>query len=128
MKGKSILNLAEVQVFSGTKNIARQGEATQTSVEWDGYPDRAIDGKTDGDFEHKSVTHTHGNDSDPLWKLKFSKDVAISSIVIWNRTGAEFKGRLKDFTVSVRDAKDKVLWEKTLKESPDPQVTVAVGK
>lgn len=128
MKGKAILNLAEVQVFSGTANIASKGEATQTSVEWDGYPDRAIDGKTDGDFEHKSVTHTHGKDSDPLWKLKFPGTVTINSIVIWNRTGAEFKGRLKDFTISVRDAKDKVLWEKTLKESPDPQVKVVVGK
>lgn len=128
MKGKAILNLAEVQVFSGTNNIADQGEATQTSVEWNGYPDRAIDGNTDGDFEHKSVTHTHGGDSDPQWKLKFPKDVTLNTIVVWNRTGAEFKGRLKDFTVSVRDAKDKVLWEKTVKESPAPQVKLVVGK
>lgn len=128
MKGKAILNLAEVQVFSGAENIASKGEASQTSVEWDGYADRAIDGKTDGDFEHRSVTHTHGKDSDPLWKLKFSQDVSINTIVIWNRTGAEFKGRLKDFTVSLRDAQDKVLWEKAVKESPNPQVKLVVGK
>jgi len=128
MKGQAILNLAEVQVFSGAENIAFQGEATQNSVEWDGTPERAIDGNTDGDFEKGSVSHTHGKGKDPLWKLKFPRDVTLNTIIIWNRTGDKYADRLKDFTVSVRDAQDKVLWEKMIQETPKPRVKLVVGE
>lgn len=128
MKGKAILNLAEVQVFSGADNIAYQGEASQSSVEWEGNPDRAIDGNTDGKYDNGSVSHTDGKGTDPQWKLKFPRDITINTLVIWNRTDEKFKDRLKDFTVSVRDAQDKVLWEKTIQETPAPRVKLVVGE
>src|SRR5262249_55155334 len=45
-----ILSLAEVQVVSGGENIARQGQATQSSTDYQGTADKAIDGNTEGDF------------------------------------------------------------------------------
>jgi|JI6StandDraft_1071083.scaffolds.fasta_scaffold02649_6 hypothetical protein len=128
MKGKAILNLAEVQIFSGAENIAFQGEATQNSEEWGGKAERAIDGNTDGDFDKGSVTHTHGQGKDPQWKLKFPRDVTLNTIILWNRTGDKYADRLKNFTVSVRNEQDKVLWEKTIKETPKPRVKLVVGE
>jgi serine/threonine protein kinase len=128
MKGRTILNLAEVQVFSGAENIAFQGDATQSSVEWNGTPERAIDGNTDGNFDKGSVSHTNGKNKDPVWKLKFPREVTLNTIVLWNRTDPKYSDRLKNFTVSVRDEQDKVLWQKTIKETPKPRVKVVVGE
>jgi serine/threonine protein kinase len=128
LKGKAILNLAEVQVFSGANNIAFQGEASQSSEEYGGKAERAIDGNTDGVFDNNSVSHTHGKTENPAWKLKFPRDVTLNTIIVWNRTDDKWKDRLKDFTVSVRDDKDKVLWEKTITEAPAPRVKLVVGE
>jgi len=43
-----ILSLAEVQVFHGNKNIATNGEASQSSTAFEGPARLAIDGVTDG--------------------------------------------------------------------------------
>lgn len=128
MKGKVILNLAEVQVFSGANNIAYQGEAWQSSEEYGGKAERAIDGNTDGVFDNNSVSHTNGRTEDPVWKLKFPRDVDLNTIIVWNRTEEKWKDRLKDFSVSVRDDKDKILWEKTISEAPSPRVKLVVGE
>jgi hypothetical protein len=45
-----ILSLAEVQVFHGDENIAAKGTATQSSTAFDGPPQLAIDGDTNGDY------------------------------------------------------------------------------
>ncbi len=49
-KGK-FLQLAEVQVFSGSENVALKGRATQKSTYADAVAARAIDGNTSGEFE-----------------------------------------------------------------------------
>jgi hypothetical protein len=128
LKGKVVLNLAEVQVFSAAANIAFQGEASQSSEEYGGKAERAIDGNTDGVFDNNSVSHTNGGPENPVWKLKFPRDVTLNTIVVWNRTDEKWQDRLKDFTVSVRDEKDKVLWEKTVTEVPAPRVKLVVGE
>jgi hypothetical protein len=74
------------------------------------------------------VSHTHGKTENPAWKLKFPRDVTLNTIIVWNRTDDKWKDRLKDFTVSVRDDKDKVLWEKTITEAPAPRVKLVVGE
>src|SRR5207245_2195468 len=63
-----ILSLAEVQVFNGRKNIALEGEATQSSTAYEGAARLAIDGQTDGDFDKKSTTHTERSEN-PWWEL-----------------------------------------------------------
>jgi serine/threonine protein kinase len=129
MKGRGILSLAEVQVFSGADNIGYQGTATQSSEEWGGTADLAIDGNTDGVFDHKSVTHTQGNQSDPRWQLDLGRELMLNEIIIWNRTDkAEFNERLKNFTVQVLNAQQSVIWEKTIQEVPTPSVRLVPGQ
>jgi serine/threonine protein kinase len=128
MKGEAILSLAEVQVFSGADNIAYQGTATQTSEEWGGSADLAIDGNTDGIFDHKSVTHTKNAQPDPSWQLDLGRELPLHAIVIWNRTEKdEYINRLNHFTVQVLNAKKAVLWEKTVNEVPKPRVKLVPG-
>ncbi|MCA9047615.1 MAG: DUF1549 domain-containing protein, partial [Planctomycetaceae bacterium] len=55
---KQILSLAEVEVFADGKNVAGEGRAMQHSTAFDGPPELAIDGNTNGDYQQKSVTHT----------------------------------------------------------------------
>lgn len=128
LKGKVVLNLAEVQVFSGADNIAYQGEAWQSSEEYGGKAERAIDGNTDGIFDNNSVSHTDSKTENPVWKLKFPREVTLNTIVVWNRTEEQWKDRLKNFTVSMRDDKDKVLWQKTVSEIPSPRVKLVFGE
>ena len=63
-----MLQLAEVEVFSAGKNIARAGKATQSSTDFGGPPHLAIDGNPDGTFTNKSVTHTKV-EANPWWEL-----------------------------------------------------------
>ena len=51
-----------MQVFSGGKNIALGGKATQSSTANGGDASHAIDGKTDGAFGSGTQTHTEEND------------------------------------------------------------------
>jgi hypothetical protein len=55
---KRILTLAEVEVMSGGKNIARSGKATQSSTSAGGVPERGIDGNKDFDWGKGGHTHT----------------------------------------------------------------------
>lgn len=128
-KGK-ILNLAEVQVFSGGVNVALKGTATQSSVSWDGKPELAIDGNTDGDkTKGKSVMHTDGRkNSNPWWLLDLGREAPLQSISIWNRTDEEFGDRTIGLTVKVLNAQQRVVWEKKKLPKPDPQLELTVGQ
>ena len=69
-------------------NIARQGTASQSSTCWDGGPNRAIDGNTNGQWGGNSVTHTC-NEADPWWKVDLGANneqlAAITQVKIYNR-------------------------------------------
>ncbi|MCB0993252.1 MAG: discoidin domain-containing protein, partial [Acidimicrobiales bacterium] len=74
-------------------NIATSGRATQstTATAWDtgnGPPiaSRAIDGNTDGDYWHESVSHTAINTGNKWWQVDLGTVVSVGSIEIWNRT------------------------------------------
>ena len=123
---RGVLNLAEVEVFSGGKNIALNGKATQSSVSNDGTPDLAIDGNTDGDMPRsKSVTHTHGNvRGSPWWRVDLGQALPIERIVIWNRTDGKFGDRTVDLAVQLLDAKESIVWETTGLPKPDPKLEV----
>jgi hypothetical protein len=123
---RAVLNLAEVEVFSGGKNIALNGKATQSSVSNDGTPDLAIDGNTDGDMPRsKSVTHTHGNKrGTPWWRVDLGKALPIERIVIWNRTDEKSGDRTQDLTVQLLDAKEGIVWEASGLPKPDPKLEV----
>jgi hypothetical protein len=130
LPGKGIINLAEVQVFSGGENIARKGTATQSSVSGEGRPELAIDGNTEGDkTKNKSVMHTNGNARGlPWWEVDLGRAAPLQTIVIWNRTDEKYGDRTVNLTVQVLDASKKVLWEKKGLPKPDPSLELVVGK
>ncbi len=114
------LSLAEVQVFHGQENIAPQGKATQSSVDYNGPAKLAIDGNTDGDYNQaKSTTHTK-KDQNPWWQVELAKPTAIQKIVIWNRTDGSVGARLKGFRVSVLDSQQQLVWKTDIAEPPAP--------
>jgi hypothetical protein len=122
---EKILSLAEVQVFSGTENVALKGEATQSSTDYEAKASLAIDGNTDGTFDLKSTTHTKSSDA-PWWELDLKKAASVNRIVIWNRTDNDLQKRLKEFRITALNEKREVLWERTEKESPNPKIDYAL--
>jgi len=117
---EKFLSLAEVQVFSGAENIALRGHASQSSTAYDGRARRAIDGNTDGDYEKaKSTTHTESSEN-PWWELDLKTAQPLDQIVLWNRTDSDLHTRLSGFLVSALDEKREIVWEKTVKDPPNP--------
>jgi mono/diheme cytochrome c family protein len=122
-----LLSLAEVQVFRGADNIALSGKATQSSVEYDGPPQLAIDGNTDGHyFDAKSTTHTAQEDN-PWWEVDLGSIGDVNRIVLWNRTDNGAGTRLFNFRVSLLDADRNPVWEQTVAQPPNPSVDFTLG-
>ncbi len=124
-----ILSLAEVQVFAGSENVAPQGNASQSSVAFDGPAKLAIDGNTDGRFfESKSVTHNKQEDN-PWWEVDLGSDRRIERLAIWNRTdgGGIIGSRLAGYKVSILDEKRNTVWETTPKDVPSPSSELATS-
>lgn len=122
---EKILSLAEVQVFSGSENVARAGEASQSSTEYDAQARLAIDGNTDGNFQAKSTTHSSTSEN-PWWELDLKEARAIQRLVIWSRTDNDLHKRLKDFRITVLNEKREPLWERMVKDAPNPSSEFAV--
>jgi hypothetical protein len=122
-----ILSLAEVQVFSGTNNVALKGKASQSSTDSDGESKRAIDGNTDGDYSKNSTTHTKKEDN-PWWEVDLPADTLIDSIVLWNRTDADLGGRLANCRVIAMNAAREAVWATKVRAAPKPDVKLALGE
>lgn len=117
---QKILSLAEVQVFSANANIAPQGKASQSTTDFNGPAELAIDGNTDGRYsEAMSTTHTAISDN-PWWELDLQGMVPIDRVVLWNRTDNNVGVRLSQFRLAILDAERKTLWEQTVEKHPDP--------
>lgn len=121
------LALAEVEVVSGGKNIARRGTARQSSTSHGGHARLAIDGNPDGRFfEGKSVTHTNPNPI-PWWEVDLGTAAPIERIVIWNRTDGGLHTRLTGFQASVLDENRRVLWRRGVDDPPNPNLSLRVS-
>ena len=118
LPGKNrVLQLAEVQVFSGGANVTSRGVAAQSSTVGGADAARAADGRTDGDDTKQSVTQTESGDN-PWWELDLGSVAAIERVVVWGRTGAEATpGGLR---VSVLDVNRNLVWEQTSRAAPNP--------
>ncbi|MSR58640.1 MAG: DUF1553 domain-containing protein [Planctomycetaceae bacterium] len=115
-----ILSLAEVQVFLGSDNLARAGKASQSSVDYDGPPDLAIDGNTNGDFfAERSTTHTKA-EKDPWWEVDLGEPKSIDRLALWNRSDGDVGVRLANFRLLILDASRAPVWQQTVAESPRP--------
>jgi len=107
LNSANYLSLAEVQIFGtgGTPaaDLALNKPATQSSTLPDYAttgPQGAVDGNTDGNFFHGSVTHTNA-EANAWWQVDLGASAAINSVVIWNRTDACCTSRLSDYWVFV---------------------------
>ena len=116
---EKFLHIAEVQVFSAGQNIATKGKATQSSTDYDGPPEHAIDGNTNGDYNAKSVTHTKQSEN-PWWEVDLTgKDaVDIDQVVLWNRTDGATQNRMNGVKILVLDAARNPVWQTALAEAP----------
>ncbi|OCT77244.1 hypothetical protein XELAEV_18032443mg [Xenopus laevis] len=83
--------LREVKIYGEKRhdykgvNIARQGEAVQSSTYLSIYPAKlAIDGNIQTDFSIHPCTHTN-NDNPAWWRLDLKARYEVEFVVIWNR-------------------------------------------
>jgi azurin/glucose/arabinose dehydrogenase len=121
------LTLAEVQVFSRGENVALKGKARQSSVAFGGTPERAIDGRTDGNFSAGTSTHTIEMEEFPWWEVDLGAEKDLDRIVVWNRTDGTYAARLNNFKVSVLDGQRKEIWSKDSIPTPMPTVALEFG-
>ena len=119
--GKGIpLTIAELEVISGGKNVARTGKAKQSSISSGGSPERAIDGNKDPNYGKGGQTHT-GYGKNNWWELDLGKSHTVDQVGIWNR-GENFQFRLDGFALSLLDENRKALF--SAKDNRAPQGSV----
>ncbi|KAF3855678.1 hypothetical protein F7725_016401 [Dissostichus mawsoni] len=81
------LTLCEVEVTgqpSGTFDIAKGGKVTQSSIAFNGNPERAVDGNLASVYNQNSCTHTK-KQRNPWWRLDLQKTYRINTVTITNR-------------------------------------------
>jgi putative heme-binding domain-containing protein len=121
------LTLAEVEVFSNGRNVARGGKATQKNTAYGGAAGKAIDGNRSGSFGDGGHTHTQVNTRDPWWQVDLGTEVPIDSIVIWNRTDSDLGQRLNGFTLVVLDNRRQIVFRKDHLPAPADKAVFVVS-
>jgi len=94
---KGFLTLSEVEIYSGGRNIARSGTATQSSIGFKSPPAKAIDGNADGSFGSCSCTN---DEPDAWWELDLGTEMPIDHILVFNRNDC-CSERLDHVSVSI---------------------------
>ena len=125
---RRVLTLAEVEVFSGGKNIARDGKASQSSTDHSGAAQRAIDGNKDPEFGSGGQTHTKdgGGSTSPWWEVDLGKAADIEKVAVWNRSG--YENRLDGFTLALLDADRKEVFRASSIAAPQAmEIDVKAG-
>ena len=97
---EEFLTISEVQVFSGNRNVARTGQASQSSVAHNAPASKAIDGNRDGSFPSCSCTNS---EKDAWWEVDLGSELPISSVAVWNRTDC-CSERLDGISIRILDA------------------------
>ncbi len=108
LQGTNYLSLAEVQVFPPI-NLALGQPAAQSSTLNGGSASRAVDGNTDGNWDHGSVSHTDLN-AQAWWQVDLGAVMDVGQVVLYNRTDC-CRERLSNFDVWV--STDGATWAKT---------------
>lgn len=121
-----VLSLAEVQVFAANQNVATRGKSSQSTTDYEGHAQRAVDGNTNGDYDAGSTTHTEHEDN-PWWEVDLGAVKPVDRIAIWNRIGAELYPRLNGCRIALLDADRKPVWETSLAEAPREHVVLSVS-
>ncbi len=121
------LTLAEVEVFSDGRNIARQGKASQKNTAYNGVASRAIDGNPSGSYNDGGQTHTREGIENPWWEVDLGAEQPLESIIIYNRVDGNLGQRLQGFTLQVLDANRNVVFAQTDIPAPARKATFPVG-
>jgi putative heme-binding domain-containing protein len=124
---RKTLTLAEVEVYSDGRNVARRGKASQKNTANGGDASKAIDGNVSGNYSDGGQTHTQENTSSPWWEVDLGAEYPIDSIVIYNRTDDSLGKRLSGFTLKVLDEAHRVVFEKQKLPAPDSKATYEVS-
>ncbi|HQU42933.1 MAG TPA: HEAT repeat domain-containing protein, partial [Pirellulales bacterium] len=119
---KGTLTLAEVEVFSGGRNVARHGKATQKTTAYGGDAARAIDGNTSDQFGKGGQTHTQENTPGPWWEVDLGETYPVERIVIYNRGDGDLGKRLEGFTLRVLDSARHEVFERAGIAAPQSKV------
>jgi hypothetical protein len=85
----------------GSRNLALNAKAEQSSTGYGGEARRAVDGNHDGNYYNNSVTHTE-SDSDAWWQVDLGEVKPIGRVRIWNRTDMQVR-RLGGFHLIVSE-------------------------
>lgn len=104
MKLKSVLAAAALAAATSVHavsmtNVAIGGTASQSTTDYGGPAERAIDGNTSGDWGTGSVSHT-AYESNAWWQVALAGSHNVGSIVVFNRTDCCAE-RLSPFTVTL---------------------------
>ena len=106
------------------ENIALGKRVSQSSTAFGGDASRAVDGKTDGDFGHQSVTHTNFQ-SKPWWQVDLDSEETIRQINIYNRTDTASE-RLSNFHVILLDSFGNEIDRKRISSLTDTFAQIAI--
>jgi putative heme-binding domain-containing protein len=123
LTGRSVLTLAEVEVYSGDDNIARRGRAMQKNTANGGEASRAIDGNKSGAWGDGGQTHTEERTGNPWWEVDLGSEQPIDKIVVYNRTDADLGNRLSGWTLKVLDNRRSEVFKQTGLPSPKTSAT-----
>lgn len=107
-------------------NLAYNKETNQSSTDFGGASNRAVDGNTSGIWRERSVTHT-GNESRPWWQVRLGAEYTIGEIKIWNRADNCCVERLSNFDVFVYNDAGEQVYKTTIEESPRSIVSINTG-
>jgi putative heme-binding domain-containing protein len=121
------LTLAEVEVYSDGKNIARGGKASQSTIGYGGEAKRGIDGNKSGSFGDGGQTHTAEGGRNPWWEVDLGSEAPITSIVIYNRTDDGLGQRLNGFTLKVLNKDRQVVFQQVNIPAPAVKAEFEVG-
>lgn len=121
-----IMNFAECLVFSGSTNLARNGKASSSSMDYDGPAERGNDGNTAQTIAEKSLVHTKGNEALAWWEVDLLAEHIIENIIVWNRKEAnnsETNTRMNGFEVVILDTQRNEVYRSAPTKAPESSIT-----
>ncbi|HEX7376409.1 MAG TPA: PVC-type heme-binding CxxCH protein [Pirellulales bacterium] len=121
---KGTLTLAEVEVYSDGRNVARHGRASQKNTTHGGDASRGIDGNTNNNYGGGGQTHTQENTDAPWWEVDLGETCPVEKIVIYNREEGDLGKRLDGFTLRVLDSARNDVFKRTGVAAPHKKAAI----
>ena len=121
------LTLAEVEVMSDGRNVAKRGKATQKNTTNGGDASKAIDGNVNPAYSGGGQTHSVEGTSNPWWEVDLGSEVPIESIMLYNRTDGSLGSRLAGYSLKVLDESRQTVFQATNLPAPELRASIAVN-